>query len=164
MAFSAVIFGARTPACLGRRRALLLDRRGDWHPRATSVRRPRAERPAACPALYCDRHRGLDQRARCAAGLRTERVRRIARLLRIAMEFAQRHAISDVCILCADVERSIHFYAEKLGFRLSAPRRGLCGLQRRGADAGAVGDRSHQPPHQASLICGGPARTRPASL
>jgi uncharacterized protein len=34
------------------------------------------------------------------------------------MEFAQRHAISDVCILCADVERSIHFYADKLGFRL----------------------------------------------
>ena len=34
------------------------------------------------------------------------------------MEFAQRHAISDVCILCADVERSIRFYADKLGFRL----------------------------------------------
>ena len=27
-------------------------------------------------------------------------------------------AISDVCILCADVERSIRFYADKLGFRL----------------------------------------------
>ena len=34
------------------------------------------------------------------------------------MEFAQRHAISDVCILCADVERSIRFYVDKLGFRL----------------------------------------------
>lgn len=34
------------------------------------------------------------------------------------MQFAQRHAISDVCILCADVERSIRFYADKLGFTL----------------------------------------------
>ena len=34
------------------------------------------------------------------------------------MEFAQKHAISDVCILCTDVERSIRFYSEKLGFRL----------------------------------------------
>src|SRR5271156_245177 len=34
------------------------------------------------------------------------------------MDFAQRHAISDVCILCADVERSIGFYVDKLGFRL----------------------------------------------
>jgi catechol 2,3-dioxygenase-like lactoylglutathione lyase family enzyme len=34
------------------------------------------------------------------------------------MQFAQRHAISDVCILCEDVERSIRFYADKLGFIL----------------------------------------------
>ena len=34
------------------------------------------------------------------------------------MDFAQKHAISDVCILCADIERSIRFYSEKLGFRL----------------------------------------------
>jgi uncharacterized protein len=33
------------------------------------------------------------------------------------MDFAQRHAISDVCILCADLERSISFYVEKLGFK-----------------------------------------------
>ncbi len=33
------------------------------------------------------------------------------------MDFAQRHAISDVCILCADIERSIRFYVEKLGFK-----------------------------------------------
>jgi len=32
--------------------------------------------------------------------------------------FAQRHAISDVCILVADVERSVRFYTEKLGFTL----------------------------------------------
>jgi len=30
--------------------------------------------------------------------------------------FAQRHAISDVCILVRDIERSIAFYVEKLGF------------------------------------------------
>ena len=35
------------------------------------------------------------------------------------MDFAQRHAISDVCILCADLERSIRFYADKLGFSLA---------------------------------------------
>ena len=34
------------------------------------------------------------------------------------MEFAQRHAISDVCVLCEDVERSIRFYRDKLGFKL----------------------------------------------
>jgi catechol 2,3-dioxygenase-like lactoylglutathione lyase family enzyme len=34
------------------------------------------------------------------------------------VEFAQRHAISDVCVLCEDVERSIRFYRDKLGFRL----------------------------------------------
>ncbi len=34
------------------------------------------------------------------------------------MEFAQRHAISDVCVLCEDVERSVAFYRDKLGFKL----------------------------------------------
>jgi thymidine phosphorylase len=34
------------------------------------------------------------------------------------MEFAQRHAISDVCVLCRDIESSIRFYRDKLGFRL----------------------------------------------
>ena len=33
------------------------------------------------------------------------------------MDFAQRHAISDVCILCRDIERSIRFYVDKLGFK-----------------------------------------------
>lgn len=32
--------------------------------------------------------------------------------------FAQRHAISDVCILTQDIERSIAFYTGKLGFTL----------------------------------------------
>lgn len=32
--------------------------------------------------------------------------------------FAQRHAISDVCILVEDIERSIAFYVDKLGFAL----------------------------------------------
>jgi hypothetical protein len=34
------------------------------------------------------------------------------------LEFAQRHAISDVCVLCEDVERSVAFYRDKLGFKL----------------------------------------------
>lgn len=36
----------------------------------------------------------------------------------MGQEFAQRHAISDICVLVADVERSVAFYTEKLGFRL----------------------------------------------
>ena len=34
------------------------------------------------------------------------------------MEFAQRHAITDVAVLCEDVETSIAFYRDKLGFQL----------------------------------------------
>lgn len=34
------------------------------------------------------------------------------------MEFAQRHAISDVCFLVEDVERSVRFYVDRLGFKL----------------------------------------------
>ena len=34
------------------------------------------------------------------------------------MAFAQAHPITDVCVLVADVERSIRFYVDKLGFRL----------------------------------------------
>ena len=32
------------------------------------------------------------------------------------MLFAQRHPINDVCILCSDIEKSIRFYVDKLGF------------------------------------------------
>ncbi|MBV9221633.1 MAG: VOC family protein [Methylobacteriaceae bacterium] len=35
------------------------------------------------------------------------------------MGFAQRHAISDVCVLVEDVERSIRFYRDRLGFHLA---------------------------------------------
>ena len=34
------------------------------------------------------------------------------------MTFAQTHAITDVCVLVADVERSTRFYVDRLGFRL----------------------------------------------
>jgi uncharacterized protein len=34
------------------------------------------------------------------------------------MEFAQRHAISDTCILVRDIEASVAFYRDKLGFAL----------------------------------------------
>ena len=34
------------------------------------------------------------------------------------MKFAQRHAIQDVCLLVTDVEASVAFYTEKLGFKL----------------------------------------------
>jgi hypothetical protein len=32
------------------------------------------------------------------------------------MEFAQRYAISDVCVLVEDLDRAVAFYVEKLGF------------------------------------------------
>jgi uncharacterized protein len=34
------------------------------------------------------------------------------------MEFAQRHAITDTCVLVRDIEASIAFYRDKLGFTL----------------------------------------------
>ena len=34
------------------------------------------------------------------------------------MDFAQRHAISDTCVLVRDLEASIAFYRDKLGFAL----------------------------------------------
>ncbi|CAN7584519.1 VOC family protein [Rhizobium sp. LjRoot30] len=34
------------------------------------------------------------------------------------MEFAQIHPIQDICLLVTDIEASIRFYTEKLGFRL----------------------------------------------
>ena len=34
------------------------------------------------------------------------------------MEFAQRHAITDICILCATSKRRSRFYRDKLGFAL----------------------------------------------
>src|SRR5260370_38699519 len=41
------------------------------------------------------------------------------------MEFAQRHAISDVCVLVEDIERLIRFYVDRLGFRLKHRARGF---------------------------------------
>jgi catechol 2,3-dioxygenase-like lactoylglutathione lyase family enzyme len=34
------------------------------------------------------------------------------------MKFAQAHPIQDVCVLVTDIERSIRFYTETLGFKL----------------------------------------------
>lgn len=34
------------------------------------------------------------------------------------MEFAERHAITDVCLLVRDLERSMRFYMDRLGFQL----------------------------------------------
>lgn len=34
------------------------------------------------------------------------------------MKFAQAHPIQDVCILVTDIEKSIRFYTDKLGFKL----------------------------------------------
>ncbi|APO79493.1 glyoxalase/bleomycin resistanc protein/dioxygenase family protein (plasmid) [Rhizobium etli 8C-3] len=41
------------------------------------------------------------------------------------MAFAQDHAITDICILVKDVERSIDFYVEKLGFKINRRAEGF---------------------------------------
>jgi catechol 2,3-dioxygenase-like lactoylglutathione lyase family enzyme len=39
--------------------------------------------------------------------------------------FAQRHAITDVCILVESVERSVRFYVDRLGFTLNRQAEGF---------------------------------------
>ncbi len=41
------------------------------------------------------------------------------------MAFAQEHAITDICILVRDIQRSIDFYARKLGFEINRQASGF---------------------------------------
>jgi catechol 2,3-dioxygenase-like lactoylglutathione lyase family enzyme len=43
----------------------------------------------------------------------------------MSTQFAQRHAITDVCFLVENVERSIRFYVDRLGFRLNRQAEGF---------------------------------------
>lgn len=45
------------------------------------------------------------------------------------MDFAQRHPITDVCILVADIEASIAFYRDRLGFRLAHRAEGFADFE-----------------------------------
>lgn len=77
------------------------------------------------------------------------------------MEFAPRHAISDVCILCADVERSIRFYADKLGFRLLHRAEGFADFSGAGLTL-ALWEIDHISRNTGISNVRGRARTKPA--
>ena len=150
MAFAAVIFGAANPigatgaafffaivGALGIRAQLLF---GDRVPHDLLLG----------ASLHRHRDRRLDQRQAARRRQGGDRLRRAARLLTETrnLEFAQRHAISDVCVLVEDIERSIAFLFRAARLQAQASRRGLRRFHRRRADAGALGDRPHQPPHR----------------
>lgn len=62
------------------------------------------------------------------------------------MTFAQRHAIQDVCILVTDLEASIRFYTEKLGFELKHRAPGFADFTGAGLTL-ALWERSHIETH-----------------
>ena len=60
--------------------------------------------------------------------------------------FAQSHAITDVCILVRDIEASIGFYTDKLGFELLHRAPGFADFRGAGVTL-AVWDRTHISSH-----------------
>jgi catechol 2,3-dioxygenase-like lactoylglutathione lyase family enzyme len=48
------------------------------------------------------------------------------------MDFDQLHAISDICLLVQDLDRSIAFYTEKLGFTIKRRTEGFVSFESRG--------------------------------
>ena len=72
------------------------------------------------------------------------------------MEFAQLHAITDVCILVSDAERSIDFYTKKLGFKLRRRAEGFADFKGAGLTL-AVWEIKHIGDHTGvkSRDCGG---------
>ena len=58
------------------------------------------------------------------------------------MEFAQRYAISDTCVLVRDIEKSIAFYTQKLGFILKHRAPGFADFSGLGVTL-ALWDRDH---------------------
>jgi catechol 2,3-dioxygenase-like lactoylglutathione lyase family enzyme len=59
------------------------------------------------------------------------------------MEFAQRHAITDTCILVRDLEASIAFYRDKLGFKLRRRAPGFADFTGAGDHTLALWERTH---------------------
>ena len=62
------------------------------------------------------------------------------------MKFAQRHPIQDICILVTDIDRSIAFYTEKLGFALQHRAPGFADFTGAGLTL-ALWERSHIEQH-----------------
>ena len=62
------------------------------------------------------------------------------------MKFAQVHPIQDVCILVTDLEASIRFYTEKLGFELKHRAPGFADFSGAGLTL-ALWERSHIEEH-----------------
>jgi catechol 2,3-dioxygenase-like lactoylglutathione lyase family enzyme len=60
------------------------------------------------------------------------------------MDFDQLHAISDICLLVQDLDRSIAFYTEKLGFRIRRRAEGFVSFESRGVGL-VVWQSSHLP-------------------
>lgn len=58
------------------------------------------------------------------------------------MRFAQRHAITDICLLVESVERSVEFYVGKLGFKLRRRAEGFADFSGAGVTL-AVWERDH---------------------
>jgi uncharacterized protein len=48
------------------------------------------------------------------------------------MDFDQLHAISDICLLVQDLDRSIAFYTDKLGFTIKRRTHGFASFESRG--------------------------------
>ncbi len=67
------------------------------------------------------------------------------------MDFAQAHPIQDICLLVDDVEASIRFYTEKLGFRLQHRAPGFADFTGAGVTL-AVWERDHIAHHAAVRV------------
>lgn len=61
------------------------------------------------------------------------------------MSFARRHAITDICLLVADAERSVAFYVDKLGFVLRRRAEGFADFEGAGLTL-AVWEIGHMAP------------------
>ena len=62
------------------------------------------------------------------------------------MRFAQRHAITDICLLVESVERSVEFYVNKLGFKVRRRAEGFVDFSGAGLTL-AVWQRDHMGRH-----------------
>ncbi len=67
------------------------------------------------------------------------------------MEFAQRHAITDTCILVRDLEASIAFYRDRLGFALAHRAPGFADFTGAGHTL-ALWERSHIAAHTGAPV------------
>jgi len=69
------------------------------------------------------------------------------------MDFSQLHAISDICLLVQDLDRSIAFYTEKLGFTVTRRVDGFAAFNSRGITL-VVWETSHVPDEPRPTLLG----------